>query len=86
MASNKGEGDGTARTRQLADERDGHQQTGGYFEGEDTTLLLDCIEALERAMRVGHSSPTHDTPSITNSGHGRQLIMTITKVKGHIMM
>ena len=27
MALNTGEGDGTAGTRQLADERDGHQQT-----------------------------------------------------------
>ena len=32
--------------------------------------LLGRIEALERAMRAGHSSATHDTPSVTNFGHG----------------
>ena len=29
------------------------------------TLLLGRIEALERALRAGHSSATHDTPSVT---------------------
>ena len=32
--------------------------------------LVGRIEALERAMRAGHSSATHDTPSVTNFGHG----------------
>ena len=81
MASDSGEGEGTPRTRQIADERDGH------LEGKDTTPLLGRIEALERAMRAAHSSATQDNPSVANSGHGRQLIMTnnfVTRVKGHM--
>ena len=71
MASDSGEGEGTPRTHQIADERDGH------LEGEDTTPLLGRIEALERAMRAAHSSATQDNPSVAkNSSHGRQLIMT----------
>ena len=78
MGLNMGEGDGTAGTCKLADERDGHQQTDTRLEGEDTTL--------ERALRAGHSSATHDPPSVTSPGHGRQLIMTITRIEGHRMM
>lgn len=52
------------------DKWDGYQQTDNHLEGEDMTLLLGCIEALERALRVGHSSATHDTPSVTNFSHG----------------
>ena len=85
MALNTGEGDGTAGTHQLADERDSYQQMDPRLEGEDTTPLLGRIEALERALRAGHSSATHDPPSVANPGHGRQLIMTI-RVKGHTMM
>ena len=58
------------------DERDSHRQTNTRLEGEDTTPLLGRIEALERALRVGHSSATHDPPSVTSPAHGRQLIMT----------
>ena len=81
MASDSGEGEGTPRTQQIVDERD------GQLEGADTTPLLGRIEALERAMRTAHSSATQDNSSVTNSGHGRQLIMTnnfITRVKGHM--
>ena len=56
MASDSGEGEGTPRTRQIADERDDHLEGAG----EDTTLLLSRIEALERAMRTTHSSATQD--------------------------
>ena len=64
MALNTGEGAGTVGTHQLADERDGHQQTDAHLEGEDMTLLLGRIEALERALRASHSSAT--PPSIAN--------------------
>ena len=63
-----GLGHGTRRDCQ--DKWDGYQQMGSHLEGEDMTLLLGRIEALERALRVGHSSATHDTPSVTNFGHG----------------
>ena len=56
MALNTGEGDGTAGTRQLADERDGHQQTDPAREDKDTTPLLGRIEALERALRAGSAT------------------------------
>ena len=82
MAFNTGEGAGTVGTRQLADEQDGHQRTDAHLEGEDPTALLGRIEALERA---GHSPTAHEPPSIVNPGHGRQLIMTIRRVKGHTM-
>ena len=85
MAFNTGEGAGTVGTRQLADEQDGHQRTDARLEGEDTTALLGRIEALERALRAGHSPTAHKPPSIANPGHGRQLIMTIRRVKGHTM-
>ena len=76
MALDMGDGNVTARTRQLVDKWDYHQKMDGHLEGEDTMPLLGRIEALERAMRAGHSAATHDTPSVANSGHGRQLIMT----------
>ena len=47
MALNMGEGDGTARTHQLADERDSNQQMDAC---EETTPLLGCIKVLERAL------------------------------------
>ena len=55
MALNTGEGDETDGPRQLADERDGHQQTDPR-EDEDTTPLLGHIEALERALRAGSAT------------------------------
>ena len=84
MTLNTGKGDGTDGTCQLADERDSHQQTDPHLEGEDTVLVFSRIKALERALRVGHSSTTHNPPSVANPGHGRQLIMTV-RVKGHMM-
>ena len=47
MALDTGEGNGTARTHQLADKQDGHQQTDGHLEGEDSTPLLSRIKMLE---------------------------------------
>ena len=47
MALNMGEGNGTARTHQLADKQDGHQQMDSQLEGEDSTPLLSRIEVLE---------------------------------------
>ena len=47
MALDMREGNGTARIHQLANKQDGHQQTDGHLEGEDSTLLLSRIKMLE---------------------------------------
>ena len=58
MGLNTGEGDGTAGTRKLADDRDGHQQTDTRLEGEDTTLLLGHTgESLESESQLSNTRP-----------------------------
>ena len=47
MALVMGEGNGTARTHQLADKQDSHQQMDGHLESEDSMPLLSRIEVLE---------------------------------------